>query len=419
MAGKERDHNLDAAPLAQYLRQFRSVLAVCQAGSTAQASTLLPLSQSAIARAIRELESSLGTPVFERGARGMLPTPEGRMLAYRAGRAIAQLRQAELEAARLAPAPESSLKHASGRFSGACAYRHLQTYIVFCQTHGEKAAAERIGVSQPAINQTLRQMGHMLGVTLFQRTSRGVRLTESGEAVLRRAKLALDEFRHAQEDLSAHHGTMRGRIVVGSLPLSAGGLVPHAVDRVLALHRDLHVTIVDGTYEALLNQLLHADVDIIVGALRPTTASAQIVQEALFDDTLSVVARQGHPLLGKPLRGLRDLVDAAWIAPLSGTPARTAFENAFAAEGVPAPDGLLEVNSAVVLQALLMDSDRLALLSRRQVVRGMSAGWLTVIPLEVKDTMRQIGLTTRADADPGAGLRSFIEEIRRIGSAPA
>lgn len=413
MAGKERGSR-HVALLARYLKPFRSVLAVCQTGSTAQAAIMLPLSQSAIARAIRELESALGLQLFERGARGMLPTNEGRLLAYRAGRAIAQLNHAELESARLASAPESSVKQPSGRFSGACTYRHLQTYIAFCETHGEKTAAERVGVSQPAVNQTLRQVEHMLGVTLFLRSSRGMRLTESGEAVLRRAKLALNEFRHAQEDLSAYYGTMQGRIIVGSLPLSAGGLVPRAVDRVLALHRDLHVTIVDGTYDALLSQLLHADVDVIVGALRPS-ASPEIVQEPLFDDTLSVVARHGHPLLGKPLRGLRDLVDASWIAPLAGTPAREAFEKAFAADGASAPEGLLEVNSAVVLQALLMDSDRLALLSRRQIVRGMSAGLLAVIPVPVNDTTRQIGLTTRADADPGAGLRSFMEEMRALG----
>lgn len=398
--------------LGRYLKQLRSALAVYRAGSTVGASAMLPLSQSAIARAIRQLESRLGMPLFERGARGMLPTAEGRLLLHRAGRAIDQLEQAETEAARLSDKPAGRLRR--GRFAGACSHRHLMAYIAFCEARGESAAARRLGISQPAVNQTLRQVEHMLGARLFQRSSRGMRLTESGEAVWRRAKLALHELRQAQEDLGALRGRMRGRIVVGSLPLSAGVLVPRAVDRMLARHRDLDVAIVDGTYDALLNQLLHADVDIIVGALRPRAASPDVAQEALFTDTLSVVARQGHPLLGKPLRGLRDLVDEAWIAPLAGTPAREAFERAFAADGVHAPPGPLQANSAVVLQALLMDSDRLALLSRRQVVRGVSAGLLAVIPVEVRDTARQIGLAMRADADPGPALRMFMEEIRLL-----
>lgn len=412
-ASDDEGGKLDAQSLAPHLKQLRSVLAVCRAGSTARASQALPLSQSAIARAIRQLEISLGAPLFERGARGMLPTAEGRLLAHRAGRALAQLELAEAEAARLSDLEAGGgFEARRGRFSGACSHRHLQTYIAFCEAHGESAAARRLGVSQPAVNQTLRQVEHMLGVSLFQRSSRGMRLTESGEAVLRRAKLAVNELRHAREDLGALRGSMGGRVIIGSLPLSAGVLVPRAVDRVLARHSDLHVAIVDGTYDALLNQLLHADVDVIVGALRPWAAGPEIVQETLFTDTLSVVARRGHPLLAEPPRSLRDLVDASWIAPLAGTPAREAFERAFAADGLRAPQGLLEANSAVVVQALLADSDRLALLSRRQIVRGVSAGVLAVVPLEVKDTARQIGLTMRADADPGPALRMLLDEIR-------
>lgn len=414
MAADAAQDNPATGSLAPYLKQFRSVLAVCRAGSTAQATALLPLSQSAIARAIRELETRLGIDLFERGARGMQPTAEGRLLAHRAGRAMAQLELAETEAARLGDQELSQSRRQSGRFAGACSYRHIAAYIAFCQTRGETAAARQLGVSQSAVSQTLRQVEYMLGVQLFQRSTRGMRLTESGEAVLRRAKLALNELRHAHEDLGAFRGRMQGRIIVGSLPLSAGVLVPRAVDRVLARHGDLHVTIVDGTYDALLSQLLHADVDVIVGALRPSPVSPDIAQEPLFTDTLSVVARHGHPLLGEPLNGMRDLMDASWIAPLAGTPARDAFERAFAADGVPAPKGPLEANSAVVVQALLMDSDRLALLSRRQVLREVSSGLLTVIPVDVKETARQIGLAIRKDADPGAGLRLFIDEIRKL-----
>ncbi|TAL79703.1 MAG: LysR family transcriptional regulator [Burkholderiaceae bacterium] len=409
-----RDRHSRSMSLARYLKQFRSVLAVGRAGSAAHAAQLLPLSSSAIARAIRELEGQLGVALFERAARGMLMTAEGKLLARRAERALAQLALAETEASSLADPGARAAWQMAGRFSGSCAYRHLATYVAFCETGGELAAAARLRVSQPAVNQTLRQLEHMLGSVLFYRSVRGVRLTESGEAVLRRTKLALAEFRHAEEDLMALHGKMSGRIVIGSLPLSAGVLVPRAVDRVLALHKDLNVTIVDGTYGALMHQLRHADVDVVVGALRGELTAADVVQEPLFEDTLSVVVRQGHPLVGKSLAGLRDLVGESWIAPLTGTPARAAFERAFAADGVAPPHASLEVNSAVVLQALLMDSNRLALLSRRQIIRGVSAGLLQVLPVEVRETGRYIGLTMRADSDLGASMRSFVAELRAL-----
>jgi len=410
-ADEDRD-NSAPGPLALHLRRLRALVGVCRAGSTSQAAQMLPLSQSAVARAVRQLEEELGTKLFVREARGMVPTKEGKLLAHRAGRALVQLELAETEAEHRSDALREPLHR--GRFAGTCSYRHLITYVVFCETHSEALASRRLGISQPAVNQALRQIAYMLGVSLYRRTARGMRLTESGETVLRRIKLALNEFRLAEEELNALAGRLRGRIVVGSLPLSAGTLVPRSIDRLLSKHEDLHVTIVDGTYDALLSQLLHADVDVIVGALRPTPQSPEIMQEALFTDTLSVVARRDHPLLRRPLSGLADLTGASWIAPLSGTPARDAFARAFLAENVAPPPSPLEANSAVVVQALLLDSDRLALLSPWQVQRGVASGQLVVLPVKVRETAREIGLTVRRDADPGMGLRLFQEEIRAL-----
>ncbi len=414
LSADENRHNTATRSLAQHLRRLRALLAVCRTGSTSQAAKLLPLSQSAIARAVRQLEQDLGTELFLREARGMAPTKEGRLLAHRTARALVQLETAEAEAERSSGGREPRARLVKGRFAGACSYRHLLAYVIFCETHSEHLAARRLGISQPAVNQALRQVSYMLGAILYQRTSRGMRLTESGEAVLRRIKLALHELRLAEEELNAIAGRLRGRIIIGSLPLSAGMLVPRSIDRLLARHADLHVTIVDGTYDALLSQLLHADVDVIVGALRPAPVSPEIVQEALFTDTLSVVARRGHPLLRQPLHGLGDLAGASWIAPLAGTPARDAFERAFLADDVAPPPSPLEANSAVVVQALLLDSDRLALLSPWQVQRGVASGQLAVLPVRVRDTAREIGLTMRRDADPGMGLRLFQEEIRAL-----
>ncbi|WJJ92571.1 LysR family transcriptional regulator [Neopusillimonas aromaticivorans] len=135
--------------LASHLRQFRAVLAVCKTGSTAQAATVLPLSQSAIARAIRELETAIGAPVFDRTARGMVPTPVGQLLAHRAERALNQLALGEREAVLAAEAGPG--RNAVGRFAGSAGFRHLQTFIVFCETRSETLAAARLGsASRPS-----------------------------------------------------------------------------------------------------------------------------------------------------------------------------------------------------------------------------------------------------------------------------
>lgn len=402
---------------ARYMRQFRAMLAVHAKGSTARAAEILPLSQSAVARAVRELEIGLGVELFERVSRGMLPTREGQLLAYRAHRAFDQLNAIDYDMVRIGVLARPVMSHGYTRLAMGCSYRHLATFVALFATRNETSAARCLNVSQPAVNQTLRQLEHMAGTRLFQRASQGMRWLESGEIVYRRFKLALDEFRRAAEDLEARRGSVRSHLRIGTLPLAAGSWVPTAVGRVLAQHPEMSATVVDGTYEALLYQLLHADIDVIVGAVRPQRPHPDVRQDVLIEDNLAVMARSGHPLQGKSLSGLRDLVHHDWIAPLSGSPAREAFERAFLAAGVAPPRSRIEANNMTVLLGLLTDSDRLALLSPYLAIRAISSGALQVLPVAVENTMRHIGLTVRASADPGVGVKSFMTQMRALAEA--
>lgn len=402
---------------ARYMRQFRAMLAVQAKGSTARAAEILPLSQSAIARAVRELESALEVELFERVVRGMLPTREGQILAYRAHRAFEQINAIDHDMSRIGVLERPAMANGYTRLAMGCSYRHLVTYVALCATRSETLAAQHLNVSQPAVNQTLRQLEYMAGARLFQRSPHGMRLLESGEIVFRRFKLALDEFRRAAEDLEERRGSVRSHLRVGTLPLAAGSWVPTAVGKVLARHPEMSATVVDGTYEALLDQLLHADIDVIVGALRPRRPDSDVKQELLIEDNLAVVARGGHPLQGKSLQGLKELAHYEWISPLSGSPARDAFERAFHAAGVAPPHSRIEANNMTVLLALLTDSDRLALLSPYLAIRAISSGFLQVLPVALEQTTRHIGLTVRASADPGVGLKSFMAEMRALAEA--
>ena len=162
-------------------------------------------------------------------------------------------------------------------------------------------AARALGISQPAVHQTLAQLEHMAGAALFVRARKGLRLTETGEATLQAFKLARAELQQAGDALAAQRGVVQGRLVIGTLPFSTGHLLSLAVDRVLQTHPGVAITIVDGTYDALLHQLRQADIDLIVGALRPALPGADLQQETLFLDRLAVapaVQDQQHHGLG-------------------------------------------------------------------------------------------------------------------------
>jgi LysR family transcriptional regulator, regulator for genes of the gallate degradation pathway len=398
--------------LPYQFRRLRCAAAVAAHGSAARAAEALHQSQPSVTRAIQDLEEETGLPLFERGARGMVPTPAGRLLVARARRAFQQLEQGSQEASHLASLV-GSVQQVNDRLARMVNARLLLVLIALAETGSEGRAGERLGLSQPSISQAVRDLEHIAGAQLLQRTSRGVRLTEPGEALLRRAKLALAELRVAEEEVASFQGLVSGRVIIGALPLSSTALVPLAVTRMLALHPELKTTIVDGTYESLMHQLRSAEIDVIVGALREPVMS-DIEQEALFDDTLAVASRAGHPLAHRKTLSLGQLVGCPWLIPLPDTPARRVFEEAFRAEGLDLPAVRLQVNSPTVVRSILLGSDYLAFLSPLQWKDAIASGQLAIFPVRLDRTTRSIGLTVRGDGSPSPGMNALFEQLRIV-----
>lgn len=397
---------------ASLLKKMRSVQTVATVGNTVGAAQCLNISQSAVVRAIQNVESAMAFNVFERSARGMRPTPLGQLVIHRIGRALDLLSQVDRHKVR--PAADAMVRAPwqRSRLASSVGYRHIQTFLSLLDTGQEKRTAASLGISQSAVHQTLSQLEFMAGEALFYRDRNGLRLTESGETTQKFIKLALAELTQAEEEVAAHKGELQGRIVIGTLPFSTGLFLPRALEDVLLRHPGLEVTVVDGTYETLLHQLRFAEIDIIVGALRDTVSGPDVQQETLFEDCLAVVARRDHPLATQRLKGLKDLEGVAWIMPMPGTPAQAAFDQSFQAEGLCPPVASLRVNSPIMMQALLAASDRVAMMSPRQVDSEVKAGLLRVLPVPVCHAQRRIGITTRTGFLPPPGAKQLLDAFR-------
>lgn len=384
------------------LRQLRVVAAVARQGSAAAAATLLHQSVSAVTRTVLQAETLLGLPLFERGARGMACTPAGAVLVARVQRALAELHKGG----------DTTLPL---RATDAM----LHALAAVAASRSESAAALQLGISQSAVHQTLRQLEHAARGPLFERSRRGTRLTEAGERLLRHARLALVELRIGHDELAAFRGIAPGRVAIGALPMAADVLVPQALSRLFAALPGLRVTVVDGTYEALLHQLRHGDIDLVVGPLRGDAAAADLQESVLFVDKLLPVVRQGHPALqaARPLRSLKPLLRWPWIGPLPGTPARAAFERAFEAAGLEVPAVQLQANAPAVVRSVLMAGDAVAMLSRLQIQAEVASGLLVLLPVPVGGTERNIGTTQRRDGLPSAAARALLQALQAVAAA--
>ena len=392
------------------MRQLRAVVAVSQGGSVHKAASILHVSQPAVTRAIHEFEKALGLDLFERTPKGMVATEVGAILVERTQRAFAHLVDAEQELAELGLSRRSSTS-----INAKVTHRHLRALLAVDENQTETAAAVELDVSQPSVTQTLRELERIVEAELFIRTARGMLSTRAGEVMVRRTKLLFHELQRARDDIAAQLGSITGRIVVGALPLASTLLVPRAVTRLKQEHPDLRVTILEGTYESLLTGLRCGDIDLLAGVLRDPIPCNDIVQERLFEDLLSVVGRKDHPFASATSLRLADVIDSEWVLPYKGAPSRKAFEQAMIAAGLPLPKNAIESNALIALRALLIESDRLSILSRNQIHYEELHGMLSVLPIDMRGSERPIGITTRADAKRSVGLNALMKYLRTVG----
>ena len=142
---------------------------------------------------------------------------------------------------------------------------------------------------------------------------------------------------------------------------------------------------------------------------------AEIVQEPLFDDWLSIVARKGHPLFARETLSLTDLAGAEWVVSPGGTPARISFDRVMSSAGLGIGSNPIIANASPV-RALLMESDRLAAMSRHQIHFEEFTGLLDILPIKLSGTNLAIGIRIRADTPPSASVNALIRHLRELSA---
>ena len=390
-------------------KHLRAFVAVGRLGSVTRAGEQLQRAQSAVSRSIQELEAALGIPLFERGPQGLLLTSAGRVLLHRAQLAIDELRQAREQLAQ-PPAGQAPL------YALAVHERRLQLLIAYAEHRHLKAAALSLGITQPAASMALRDLEANAACALFDRSGGGMRLNAAGELLLLHIKRALSQLRIAVTEIAALKGVIEGQVTVGALPFGRPYMLPVAIGRLLARHPRVHVRTVEGPLDTLSARLRAGDVDLILGALPPPPPRTDLVLEALFQESMSVIARADHPMLKARARPtLRDALRQAWVLPQRGTPSRDVLSEMLAQQGHAQPRVAVESSDLSIIRGLLLETDLVSAASRHLFHHELGNGLLVELSVTLPGTRRTIGILRRTDAHSSPLAQLLIEELRALG----
>jgi len=379
------------------LRHLRAFCEVARCNSISAASEVVFLSQPAITQALAKLESDLKVSLFDRRSDGMYISEPGAIFLNRVKRALNYI---ELGIRLAARAAGKGNRRITPQFDKSLTTVQLRALLAVSKAQNFSLAARSINVSQPTLYRSARDLERLSGMVLYKKVAQGIELTAAAKVLARYFGLSFYELNQGFEEIQAWCGFDAGQIVIGTMPLARTYILPKAINDLCRLHPDIRVNVIDGPYEDLLHRLRHGQIDVLIGALREPLPVDDVVQKELFRDPLILVGRAGHPLAEKSPLSARQLAAFPWVVPRAGTPTRAQFENVFKTAKIPVPTRLVESSSLILVLGLLLNSDRLTMVSAHQVMHEPARGQLVKLAFELADTSRPIGMTVRKDWQP-------------------
>lgn len=292
--------------------------------------------------------------------------------------------------------------------------RQLQMFLAVMDHGSLGQAAQHLGVSQPALTQSIRKLESKLKVKLFERSPRGMRATRYCEVFAERARKISLEMRLAIEDMEEMRGLSRGQLAVGAGPSLARAFLPEALSRLLRVRPRLRVTLIEGMSDTLFSSLARGDIDLAVTTPAGTEWEQQLSSELLFQDAVVVVGRSKHPLwsLGKPT--LRDTLSYPWILPAPREIFRHRMEMMFARAKLSPPTAVIETTSYSAIIGLTSRTDYLSIVPYELIRQEEIAGTLAPIPVSGSRMNREVHAIYRQAQSLPPAPRALITHLHRV-----
>jgi LysR family cyn operon transcriptional activator len=287
--------------------------------------------------------------------------------------------------------------------------RHIRYFLAVAEHGNFTRAAEALHVSQPALSQQVRQLEETLGVLLFDRSGRGIHLTDAGYAYGEYVRRALRDLDAGQQAIHDVRDLSRGRLRLANTPTFTEYLVAPLIERFGSRYPGIAVTANEMTLDQIVAAL--GDDRIDLGIAFTNVRSAEIECHPLFDERLTLVVGRNHRFVGwgKPL-SLPDLENVPLALLSRNFATRTLIDEYFQANGV-SPGTMIEADSISTIVKIVRYG-RMATILPDAIVRDDDA--LDSVELQPPLPHRTVAMLSRKGAYRSAACAAFAELLHGL-----
>ena len=272
-------------------------------------------------------------------------------------------------------------------------------------------AASRIGIAQPAASRLLAEMEGLIGLPLHERHGRGLRLTEAGKALARRAARIEIELSDAAREMSEVATGRAGVVRVGAVTGPALSLVLPALTELQRENPEYRAEVTVATSVHLCDQIRAGELDFALARIAPE--ETQLDARVIAEEPLSLVVRRGHPLLFQPKITVDDLLRYDWVMGDGETLLTQTVLARLAALRMPIPQRRISTSSFLFTLALLNQTDSIAPLATPVVdsLSGNPSVPFVSLPIDLGLTVAPFSVVTRKGSRLTTAAQRLVDAI--------
>jgi len=286
--------------------------------------------------------------------------------------------------------------------------RQLAAFCAVVERKSFSQAAERLGVTQPAVSLQIRSLEQRLGRQLLDRSGRRVEPTEAGRRLYASAQRVLAAEEHLLEELDADdEGAITGTLELGASTGPGGTVVPLLLCEFQEQHPDMGVRLTVSDTQTVVDRVAGRELELgIVGAGRRHRG---VAFEPFFSDEVVLACPADHRLAGKTV-SLDDLKAEKLIVMQDGAGVRQVIEDELRKAGMRLRDldVRLELGLQESVRSAVVAGHGIAFISRLAIEADLAAGRIATARVRGLDPVREIFLARATGRSETRAARAFV-----------
>ena len=297
--------------------------------------------------------------------------------------------------------------------------RDLHVFATVAKEGSMARAAQRLGITQPAVSKVIADLEYMLKARLLDRGRRGVELTAYGRALLRRGNAAFDELRQSVMDIDFLSDPASGELRIGCSEAIADANLPPILLDFSRRYPRVALTVIEVPPPVRnLTALYERTCDIILVRLETTASDHRFGDdanvEALVEDQTVVAVNKTSRWARRRKLDLADIADTPWILTMDNTFNRACVMEAFQSRGLAMPPVIL-MSQLVPLRAYFLAHGNYVATFATSILRFNAELYdLKELPIHLSDRLSIVAMVTLRDRTPSPIAERFIEHIRQF-----